>query len=386
MKRLVFFAILSTCLVGMNSYGAESTGRVPKASAPSPLAGMTAHNCSQSGTAQTGVRTARSRRPSPSVPTTTVCVYRVADLVAYDTVRQGPPFGVCTMEEWQSEHKQTLDALEGLGDLLQTTFAADSASFATHAESLSLIIRHTSEGHGEIADLLEQLRQNDESQIELSFLAILELATLEDPVSSRVSSTLATMGPQPPNQSSYPGDYQGGNQTPSQQSVTGVQPHKSDAYYPGRNQTPLHALPEDERSRVRELCGKWLLTPDEAEEVYKIYSKYFKHPLPTYTVRVANGRKTKWGLPDLPCTVAALVSSDLSHVHLRVDNIADDVSEKISFAVQCVSIPDRHSVRMPTYCDGGTTLWLVTAKVIVPNSNAEVGSTSSHESSNSASR
>ena len=122
--------------------------------------------------------------------------------------------------------------------MVKSLCSTKPAVVGSHQETLSLIVRSTAEGHGEIDKLLGALRNGNEPTIRLTF------QPLGDPSESNLKS--------------------------------------------------LQTLPEEEKQRFQELLlGVRALTPDEAREVTDLHAKP-AHPLTARTVRVVAGRKTSW--------------------------------------------------------------------------------------------
>lgn len=290
-----------------------------------------------------------------SRPPTTIRVYKVADLAAYDSVcRSTHRLGIdgCTIEEWQSEYKATLDALDRLGGLLETVVPGEHASVAVHPESLSLVVRHTAEGHSEIADLLEQLRQDDQPRIELIFLRVPDSLVIPDTaaVAGKAIAQSPATGP-----SSVP--------DPPSATLTPEQPRRKSR------------VPESTRRRFDELYGKGvlmlgeaMLAPQELKELLAICAQYAPYPLYERRVRVAIGRRTACRIgEDVLGTTTALVSRDRSHVRLRMDTVYDCMhGDKLPFATQFLTIPEGHAVWVSIPIDGSYRRLLVTTRLIVP--------------------
>jgi hypothetical protein len=111
---------------------------------------------------------AASSPPAAMLPPSTIRVYRVAELVAAGAVNVPPPHAHAAAEGADVE-QQTVAALNELATLVRSIAEMPHCRVQPHAPTLSLVVRHTEEGHKEIARLLEQLAQDDEPVIELTF-------------------------------------------------------------------------------------------------------------------------------------------------------------------------------------------------------------------------
>ena len=63
----------------------------------------------------------------------------------------------------------TIKALDELCEVVETMCENKPIAIKSYAPSLSLIVRHTEDGHKEIAQLLQQLCDNDRPSIHLEF-------------------------------------------------------------------------------------------------------------------------------------------------------------------------------------------------------------------------
>jgi hypothetical protein len=99
-------------------------------------------------------------------------MYRVGDLVSKQVFQQPATWGVTTPDEWRSEYRASVESLERLKTLLSALCENQPAAVGVHQETLSLIVRHTPEGHIEIASLLAQLREEQPPTIQIHFRGI----------------------------------------------------------------------------------------------------------------------------------------------------------------------------------------------------------------------
>lgn len=91
---------------------------------------------------------------------TTIQIYRVGDLVSRKAVNTRFASGKISAKEWQSEYSQTLDALTELQGVVEVMCSHKPISVKAYSPSLSLIVRHTKDGHTEISQLLQALRKD----------------------------------------------------------------------------------------------------------------------------------------------------------------------------------------------------------------------------------
>jgi hypothetical protein len=88
----------------------------------------------------------------------------------------------------------------------------------------------------------------------------------------------------------------------------------------------------------------------------------------TATLRVGNGSTVAPGsiMSGPAIRFTAVLDADQAGITLRMDNIADDMKEDgtMPWASQSVRIPVGTSVGLEYYCDGGTTICLVTPRIV----------------------
>ena len=97
---------------------------------------------------------------------TSIRLYKVADLVSNnlsETVASQ-----ISLEEWRSENKETIQALDRLASLVKAMSSTELSRVEPYPATLSLVIRHTAEGHREIDEMLELLRKANEPTIQLT--------------------------------------------------------------------------------------------------------------------------------------------------------------------------------------------------------------------------
>lgn len=240
---------------------------------------------------------------SSQVPVTTIQTYRVGDLISKTAIEMAP-MGKTTSKEWGAEYPQTLEALTELQGLVEAMCSQKPAAVKTYSPSLSLIVRHTAEGHEEVRELLQTLRQ-------------------EVPVDLRLECR---------------------------------------ALYSDVGELVKIKRNESEQVRLETLLAKTKFTKDEAAELLQ----FLPHgPLISHTVELRNGRRTSWGRNELPCTATGCVDRINSMAHVRIDFIADDLAESTPFGSQSLKLGNGESAIFNHYCDGGTIVWLVTASFSV---------------------
>ena len=104
---------------------------------------------------------------------TVVRVYHVGNLVSAEAIDAGSHFfGKATLQEWTSQYPATIKALDELCEIVDTMCENKPIATKSYAPSLSLIVRHTEDGQKGIAQLLQQLRDNDPPSIHLEFRSL----------------------------------------------------------------------------------------------------------------------------------------------------------------------------------------------------------------------
>ena len=232
-------------------------------------------------------------------PAKTIEAYHVGDLVSKSAFGISS-LGKTTSEEWNAEYPETRKALVELQDLVEALCSDKPASVKAYSPSLTLIVRHTAEGHEEVRQLLQTLRR-------------------EDPVDLRLECR---------------------------------------ALYSNSGELLKHARQESELKRLEALLQQTKFTKDEATELLQ----FLPHrPLISHTVELKNGRRTSWGNNERPCTAMGRVDSVKSIAQIRIDFIADDLAELTPFGSQSLTLANGESAFFTHCCDGGTIVWLVTA-------------------------
>ena len=93
-----------------------------------------------------------------------VRVYPVGDLVSIAATSGGTASG-----DWDAVAPETLKALDQLGSIVESMALQKPVTVRTYAPTLSLVVRHTPEGHKEIAHLLHSLGETDRCSIQVEF-------------------------------------------------------------------------------------------------------------------------------------------------------------------------------------------------------------------------
>ena len=239
---------------------------------------------------------------------TVVRVYHVGNLVSADAIDSGSHFfGKATLQEWTSQHPATIKALDELCEIVDTMSENKPSTIKSYAPSLSLIVRHTEVGHKEIAQLLQQLCDNDPPSIHLEFRALVVKNELQ------VAPT---------------------------------------------------DLTDDEAQRFSSLLGtKLRFTKAESAE----FLSFIPAQPAQYKVALKSGRRTPWGDPNRPSTVTGRVDSETRTADIRIDFISDDhFEEPIKWASAVFSLADGESAIFQHDFDSAVVTWLVTAKLTTP--------------------
>lgn len=250
-------------------------------------------------------------------PETSIQIYRVGDLVSYNALHQAVAWSHISPEAWQSEHTETLEALERLTSLVESVCSTQPAAVESHRETLSLIVRHSSDGHREIDQLLTALRIGNEPSIRMTCQPICNPS----------------------------GSY-------------------------------LESLPEEKRKRAEELLMRKTLSPDEAREAKEVLANPEYAPM-EQTVQLVTGRKASWGQSGRPATATARIVPGKRSIQLRVDYVVNDPGDTLPIQSQVFDIQDGFSAISHHFCDGGTVVWLISPSIIEPavTGNAETRTT-----------
>ena len=239
---------------------------------------------------------------------TMVRVYHAGNLVSSEAIDSGNHFfGEATLEEWASQYPATIKALDELCEIVDTMCENKPIAIKSYAPSLSLIVRHTEDGHKEIAQLLHQLRDNDPPSIHLEFRALVVKNELQ------VAPT---------------------------------------------------DLTEDEAQRFSSLLAtKSRFTKAESAELLSFIPA---QPV-QYKVGLKSGRRTPWGDPNRPSTATGRVDSETRTADIRIDFISDDYfEESIMWASAVLSLADGESAIFQHDFDSAVVTWLVTANLTTP--------------------
>jgi len=246
-----------------------------------------------------------------STPETSLQIYKVGDLVSYNTVNQAAAWSRVSPKIWQAEHAETTESLERLASLVTSLCSTKPVVIGSYQETLSLVVRHTAEGHREIVELLQMLRTGNEPSIRMRC--------------------------QPMGNSSS---------------------------------EHLRSLPAEKQERAEELVMQKILTPDEAREVMELVAPDPEFARLEETVQLVVGRKTSWGQSSLPATATARMIPGQRLIQLRIDNVVDDLDEfgdTLPVASQVFDIQEGSSAVWHQFCDGGTLVWLITPSIIGPS-------------------
>ena len=247
-----------------------------------------------------------SAQETPSIQTS-VKIYRVADLVAARAVRETTQKTV-SLAEWNGEHSESIESLNDLVALIETIIPAEAGAVAAHADSLSLVIRHSPSGHDQIAGLLDQLRQAERPVVELTLIPLVGL------------------------------------------------------------EGSAERFSDEQANRLNEMLIKQVLNSDETQEMTKLLaaSQQAQNPMTKpITARLANGRKTVVPRFMMPFYTTVVLMKDTDEIQLRIDNVADEAGpDKVLTQIQSFSVPAGHSVMFATQIDGSVMYWMAIPKPI----------------------
>lgn len=250
-----------------------------------------------------------------ATPKTSIHVYRVGDLVSYNSLPETVVRGMVrniSPKEWCSEHTETIESLDCLASLVRAMCGTKATTVESHRGTLSLVVRHTADGHQEIEQLLNELRMGNEPSIQVTYQLIIS--------------------------------------------------PKSPCF---------QSLPQEKRKLATELLSKKVLTPDEAREARDLLAipevelpEYLK--LDQTPLQLVAGRKAYWGIDEYPAAMTACIVPGKHSIQLRVDYVADDIGDTIPVESQVFDIQDGFSTISLHTCDGATLAWLITPTIIEP--------------------
>ncbi|QEG41012.1 hypothetical protein [Roseimaritima ulvae] len=226
-------------------------------------------------------------------------VYPVGNIVAASAMKSGMG-GHTTLDEWGAPYPETMNALDELRGLVDTMCSQKPLAVAAYPPSLSLIVRHTKDGHEEIAQLLESLAEDKDAAIQVECRALYSQSPTELDHSERTEE----------------------------------------------QQKTLHELLSKKRLTKTETTSLLALLPAEADN--------------KFSLALVPGRRVAWGVPGRPCTAMGRINHKKGLAEVRLDFISDDYAESTPFGTQIVSLADGESAFFHHYCDGGTVVWLVT--------------------------
>lgn len=240
-------------------------------------------------------------------PENTVKIYHVGDLVSADAINAGTAFGQTTKGEWGAQYRETIEALQELQSLVCSVCTLKPAAVGTYKTSLSLVVRHTAEGHREVEELLNSLRADEAPCIKLECRAL------------------------------FSPDQMRADKIPKEKQI-------------------------DEERIFQLVYSQLTVTPQEARELVEMQLGNSR----VRTVHLKAGRRTSWGDFGRPCTAVGRVLPGQGVAQIRIDNISDDVTEVVPYHSQVFEIKTGDSAVFHHYCDGGTVIWLITATVLRP--------------------
>ena len=240
---------------------------------------------------------------------TSIKVYRVADLVSENLFTLQLTSGNSTDDQQQDHRSETIDALSRLSDLIKTVCGETPVAVDSHVETLSLVVRHSADGHREVGELFEMLRQQSTPTISVEF-------------------------------------------TP----LTG----DNDAHH--------NALSEEDRAYLEELYYRGVvagsLTVEDAQNAKtRIQDPNLRQQ--TLKVKLLEGRKASWG-PFSMGAVTARIHPNSGSIQLRIDYITDEdrIGQSQPLHSQILEVPSGRSLVLLTYMADSSTLWLITPRLI----------------------
>ena len=237
-------------------------------------------------------------------------VYPVGDIVAASAM-YGSTYGKTTAGEWAAQYPETTAALHELRGIVEAACSQRPMAVTVYSPSLSLIVRHTKDGHDEIGQLLETLAGGNDAVIQIKCRAMYSQSPAELANSKRTDSQNKEL-----------------QKLLSKQKLT--------------------------REETKELLT---LTPRKSDDEESLTNDEM-------SVALKSGRRTAWGHAGRPCTAMGLVNRKTNLIDLRIDYIADDYSDSTPFGTQVFCLGDGESAFFHHYCDGGTVVWLVTATIL----------------------
>jgi hypothetical protein len=244
-----------------------------------------------------------ARADEPIAENTILKVYPVGDLVAVDAMN-GATGGKTTRDEWASEYPETIKALDELQTIVETMCVLKPVAVRSYKPSLSLIVRHSQDGHDEIDRLLRTLGEDNDFSIRM------ECRLLYSEILAELIDT-------------------------------------------------EHV--EAEQNRLHSLLSKTHLTKSETEELVSLLPS---RPEYNHTVMLKSGDRTPWGPAGRPCTAMGRVDHVKKTVDIRIDYLSDDYAEATPFGTYIFSLAEGESTLFHHYCDGGTVMWLITAEIL----------------------
>lgn len=243
---------------------------------------------------------------APPAEKTILKVYPVGDLVSAGAMKSNIAGSKISSEEWTSEYPETLQALEELRSIVETMCTQKPVAVKTYTPSLSLIVKHSQAGHDEISQLLRTLGEGNNVTIHMECHWI-NIDSLDGLINS-----------------------EGTNSKKKQLELLLVK----------------SKLIKAETTKLLAICP--------SIEAYN------------QTVKLKSGHRTTWGFPIIgACTAMGRVNRSKNSVDIRIDYVADDYySDGIPVGSQTFSLSEGESALFRHNFDGGTTVWLITTRII----------------------
>lgn len=247
------------------------------------------------------------RGEEPAKPKTTLHVYHVSDLVTDEAMMAAAGFRRVKVDDWHKILPETLDALSDLEETVEAM--CEGAVVKTYPRTLSLIVRHSTDGHQQVAELLAGLRSDDA------------------PAAVRVEFQPLCLGP-----------LDGGG---------------------------LEVV-EEAQAALGQAMARPKLSGEEAARLKKLFPVSTENAgvgLRKYTVDISDGRRLSWGLQMRPATVMARLVADRDVAALRIDAVVDGDDNVYQVATNTLALGDGESSIYQQHCGGESIYWLVTVKM-----------------------
>lgn len=253
------------------------------------------------------IATSTCSADEPTAEESILKVYPVGNIVSASAINSSMG-GKSTAAEWAANYPETTAALDELRGIVEATCSQKPMAVTVFRPSLSLIVRHTKDGHDEIVQLLESLAESNEAAIQIECRAL---------------------------------------------------------YSQSPTEIDAAELTDEQQKELQRLLSQPRLTKAETSALKALLPTAVGY---STSVALIPGRRTAWGWDGRPCTAMARINREKNVVEVRFDYVADDYVDAIPFGTQVLSLSDGESAFFHHYCDGGRVVCLVTATA--PRSDA----------------